>query len=82
MRRPNPTVKKGVKNPSYPVSYLMGRQIGNDAYNYEEKYPEDAIYEETAPNARVWRTYEDESRFTMPTWSKNPGIMLTFYLSS
>ncbi|KAK0455171.1 uncharacterized protein EV420DRAFT_1272951, partial [Desarmillaria tabescens] len=30
--------------------------------NYEEKYPEDAIYEETAPNARVWRTYEDESR--------------------
>ncbi|KAK0224980.1 hypothetical protein EDD85DRAFT_777702, partial [Armillaria nabsnona] len=40
----------------------MGRQIGKDAYNYEEKYPEDAIYEETAPNARVWRTYEDESR--------------------
>ncbi|KAK0185917.1 hypothetical protein F5146DRAFT_1068496 [Armillaria mellea] len=35
---------------------------GNDAYNYEEKYPEDAPYEETAPNARVWRTYEDESR--------------------
>ncbi|SJL04845.1 uncharacterized protein ARMOST_08216 [Armillaria ostoyae] len=35
---------------------------GNDAYNYEEKYPEDAIYEETTPNARVWRTYEDESR--------------------
>ncbi|KAK0239199.1 hypothetical protein EDD85DRAFT_726938, partial [Armillaria nabsnona] len=30
--------------------------------NYEEKYPEDATYEETAPNARVWRTYEDESR--------------------
>ncbi|KAK0442849.1 hypothetical protein EV421DRAFT_1657727, partial [Armillaria borealis] len=30
--------------------------------NYEEKYTEDAIYEETTPNARVWRTYEDESR--------------------
>ncbi|KAK0458627.1 uncharacterized protein EV420DRAFT_1221648, partial [Desarmillaria tabescens] len=30
--------------------------------DYEEKYPEDATYEETAPNARVWRTYEDESR--------------------
>ncbi|KAK0229070.1 hypothetical protein EDD85DRAFT_776321 [Armillaria nabsnona] len=28
----------------------------------EEKYPEDAVYEETSPNARVWRTYEDESR--------------------
>ncbi|PBK83137.1 hypothetical protein ARMGADRAFT_945418 [Armillaria gallica] len=40
----------------------MGCQIGNDAYNYEEKYPEDAIYEETTSNARVWRTYEDESR--------------------
>ncbi|KAK0224985.1 hypothetical protein EDD85DRAFT_777580, partial [Armillaria nabsnona] len=40
----------------------MGCQIGNDAYNYEEKYPEDVIYAETAPNARVWRTYEDESR--------------------
>ncbi len=62
MRRPNLTVKKGVKNPSYSVSYLMGCQIGNDVYNYEEKYPEDAIYAETAPNAKVWRTYEDESR--------------------
>ncbi|PBK83125.1 hypothetical protein ARMGADRAFT_945379, partial [Armillaria gallica] len=40
----------------------MGCQIGNDAYNYEEKYPEDARYEETTSNARVWRTYEDESR--------------------
>ncbi|KAK0462437.1 uncharacterized protein EV420DRAFT_1734782, partial [Desarmillaria tabescens] len=33
-----------------------------DGYNYEEKYPEDPIYEETSPNARVWRTYEDESK--------------------
>ncbi len=40
----------------------MGCQIGNDAYNYEEKYPEDARNEETTSNARVWRTYEDESR--------------------
>ncbi|KAK0474747.1 hypothetical protein IW261DRAFT_1341417, partial [Armillaria novae-zelandiae] len=30
--------------------------------NYEEKYTEDAIYEETTPNVRVWVTYEDESR--------------------
>ncbi|KAK0442855.1 hypothetical protein EV421DRAFT_550850 [Armillaria borealis] len=35
---------------------------GYDTYNYEQKYPEDAIYEETAQTARVWRTYEDESR--------------------
>ncbi|KAK0441436.1 hypothetical protein EV421DRAFT_1711789, partial [Armillaria borealis] len=40
----------------------MGCQIGNDTYNYEEKYPEDAIYEETTSNARVWRVHEDESR--------------------
>ncbi|KAK0492154.1 hypothetical protein EDD18DRAFT_1026800, partial [Armillaria luteobubalina] len=30
--------------------------------DYERKYPEDARYEETAPNARVWRVHEDESR--------------------
>ncbi|KAK0492114.1 hypothetical protein EDD18DRAFT_521337 [Armillaria luteobubalina] len=35
---------------------------GNDTYDYEQKYPEDAPYAETAPNARVWRTHEDESR--------------------
>ncbi|KAK0442863.1 hypothetical protein EV421DRAFT_2056409, partial [Armillaria borealis] len=35
---------------------------GNDSYDYEQKYPEDAPYEEAAPVARVWRTYEDESR--------------------
>ncbi|KAK0196066.1 hypothetical protein F5146DRAFT_1176076, partial [Armillaria mellea] len=34
---------------------------GNDMFNYEDKYPEDPIYHETAPNARVWRTYADES---------------------
>ncbi|KAK0442913.1 hypothetical protein EV421DRAFT_1903881 [Armillaria borealis] len=35
---------------------------GNDSYDYEQKYPEDAPYKEAAPAARVWRTYEDESR--------------------
>ncbi|KAK0215299.1 hypothetical protein EDD85DRAFT_798700 [Armillaria nabsnona] len=38
-----------------------GLKTGNDPFNYEDKYPEDNIYEETAPNARVWRTYLDES---------------------
>ncbi|KAK0228891.1 hypothetical protein IW262DRAFT_1535677, partial [Armillaria fumosa] len=37
---------------------------GNDAFDYEAKYPEDAIYEETAPNARVFRTYNDESQIS------------------
>ncbi|KAK0227832.1 hypothetical protein IW262DRAFT_1531569 [Armillaria fumosa] len=35
---------------------------GNDTYDYEQKYPEDAIYEETTPNARVWRVHEDDSK--------------------
>ncbi|KAK0492164.1 hypothetical protein EDD18DRAFT_1018270, partial [Armillaria luteobubalina] len=30
--------------------------------DYERKYPEDATYEETAPNARVWKVHEDESK--------------------
>ncbi|KAK0459905.1 hypothetical protein IW261DRAFT_1290017, partial [Armillaria novae-zelandiae] len=30
--------------------------------NYEEKYPEDKICAETGPNARVWKTYVDESK--------------------
>ncbi|PBK79082.1 hypothetical protein ARMGADRAFT_874700, partial [Armillaria gallica] len=29
--------------------------------NYEDRFPEDPIYEETAPNARVWRTHQAES---------------------
>ncbi|KAK0185916.1 hypothetical protein F5146DRAFT_161359 [Armillaria mellea] len=56
IKRPNPTAKRGVKNASHSTSYLTGCQIGND------KYPEDAPYEEAAPNARVWKTYEDERR--------------------
>ncbi|KAK0227870.1 hypothetical protein IW262DRAFT_1246611, partial [Armillaria fumosa] len=30
--------------------------------DYEQKYPEDAPFEEATPAARVWKTYEDESR--------------------
>ncbi|KAK0239835.1 hypothetical protein EDD85DRAFT_1021202 [Armillaria nabsnona] len=33
---------------------------GNDPFNYEEKYPEDAYCEELGANARVFRTYLDE----------------------
>ncbi|SJL00658.1 uncharacterized protein ARMOST_03971 [Armillaria ostoyae] len=33
---------------------------GNDPFNYEEKYPEDAYCEELGPNARVFRTHVDE----------------------
>ncbi|KAK0459899.1 hypothetical protein IW261DRAFT_1578227 [Armillaria novae-zelandiae] len=39
-----------------------GLKAGNDPYNCEEKYPEDKIHEETVPDARVWKTYVDESK--------------------
>ncbi len=29
--------------------------------NYEERLPEDPYCQEVAPNARVWRTYEEEA---------------------
>ncbi len=35
--------------------------IGYIPSDYEQKYSEDATYEETGPNARVWRIYLDES---------------------
>ncbi|PBK93096.1 hypothetical protein ARMGADRAFT_1080268 [Armillaria gallica] len=34
---------------------------GNDLPNYEDRFPEDPMYEETAPNARVWRTLQEVS---------------------
>ncbi|PBK64560.1 hypothetical protein ARMSODRAFT_892882, partial [Armillaria solidipes] len=62
IKRSNPTVKKGVKFNSNPFPVVSYEFLGNDSYDYEQKYPEDAPYEEAAPAARVWRTYEDESR--------------------
>ncbi|KAK0471543.1 hypothetical protein IW261DRAFT_1553494 [Armillaria novae-zelandiae] len=35
--------------------------LGNIPSDYEQKYSEDVRYEETGSNARVWRTYLDES---------------------
>ncbi len=35
--------------------------LGNDPSNYEDIFPEDPMYEETMPNARVWRTHQAES---------------------
>ncbi|PBK66355.1 hypothetical protein ARMSODRAFT_890686, partial [Armillaria solidipes] len=62
MKRSNPTVKKGVTTFHNPFPLVSHKFLGNDSYDYEQKYPEDAPFEETAPAARVWRTYEDESR--------------------
>ncbi|KAK0189514.1 hypothetical protein F5146DRAFT_889464, partial [Armillaria mellea] len=50
--------------------------------DYEDKYPEDPIYEETAPTARVWRTYIDESqRFDadrVGDWRETVDVLLVF----
>ncbi len=62
MKRSNPTIKEGVKTTSNHIALISHGFLGNDSYDYEQKYPEDAPFEETAPAARVWRTYNDESR--------------------
>ncbi|KAK0474799.1 hypothetical protein IW261DRAFT_1369119, partial [Armillaria novae-zelandiae] len=49
----------GMKRSNPTVAVMMQ---GNETYDYEQKYPEDAPFEEAAPAARVWKTYEDESR--------------------
>ncbi|KAK0482539.1 hypothetical protein IW261DRAFT_1606383 [Armillaria novae-zelandiae] len=33
----------------------------NNPSNYEDRFSEDPVYEETTPNARVWVTYQTES---------------------
>ena len=50
-----------------PAKHIFGlRQGAGDNYpvfrdDYEARLPEDPYCEETAPNARVWRVYEEET---------------------
>ncbi len=46
----------------YAICYTNDFAAGNDPMDYEQKYKEDPIYKEVDPNARVWRTYLDESQ--------------------
>lgn len=47
--------------PTYHHSSSSPRHlIVIDPFDYKQKYPPDAIYEETGPNARVWRMCLDE----------------------
>ncbi|KAK0211087.1 hypothetical protein DFS33DRAFT_1450817 [Desarmillaria ectypa] len=56
------TRRLGLRSIANNMRYTLGHgETRKDAFDYEAKYPEDAIYEETAPNARVFRTYHDES---------------------
>ncbi len=52
MKRSNPTIKEGVKTTSKHIALVSHAILGNDSYNYEQKYHEDAPFEETAPAAR------------------------------
>lgn len=42
-------------NETFPDHFIVA-----DPFDYEQKYPPDPIYEETGPNARVWRMCLDE----------------------
>ncbi|KAF9019938.1 hypothetical protein BDZ89DRAFT_897316, partial [Hymenopellis radicata] len=50
--------------------------------DYEQKYAEDAPYEEMNPNARVWRTYLDECSAydagMVDTWRDGLDVLLVF----
>ncbi|KAK0197979.1 hypothetical protein F5146DRAFT_1130924 [Armillaria mellea] len=43
-------------------SSSFGSLLPYDPFNYEDKYPEDSIYEAAAPNTRVWRTYVESTK--------------------
>ncbi|KAK0239628.1 hypothetical protein EDD85DRAFT_456855 [Armillaria nabsnona] len=59
---PNPaTSSKAKKTFGMHKAQHNTRRLGNDPSNYEDRFPEDPIYAETAPNARVWRTHQAES---------------------
>ncbi len=59
--------------------YLINLLTRNDAYDYEQKYPEDAIYEETTPNAKVWRRIHDAN---MVEESRDNVDVLLVFVSS
>ncbi|KAF8915696.1 hypothetical protein CPB85DRAFT_398091 [Mucidula mucida] len=65
---PHPQAVDSEPTPSRPVNTAFG--LKQDAQrphktvfkdNYEERFPEDPYCQEVAPNARVWRTYEEEA---------------------
>ncbi|PBK78684.1 hypothetical protein ARMSODRAFT_50511 [Armillaria solidipes] len=57
----NPATSSKAKNTFGMPRPQPNARRGNDPSNYEDIFPEDPIYAETAPNARVWRTHQAES---------------------
>ncbi|KAK0231494.1 hypothetical protein IW262DRAFT_1260748, partial [Armillaria fumosa] len=56
--------------------------LGNDPYDYEQKFPEDKQYEELGPAARVWRTYLEECAASdgemVEGWRDGLDVLLVF----
>ncbi len=48
-------------NSNPPPHTVFGLKQDTQRLRYEERFPEDPCCQETAPNARVWRTYEEEA---------------------
>lgn len=54
----------------------------DSTYDFKQKYPPDAVGEEMAPNARFWRTYNDEAAVSdaevMEQYRDTIDILLVF----
>ncbi|KAK0239607.1 hypothetical protein EDD85DRAFT_787870 [Armillaria nabsnona] len=61
VKHPNPATSSKAKKTFGMHKAPHNARRGNDPSNYEDRFPEDPIYAETAPNARVWRTHQAES---------------------
>ncbi|KAK0441030.1 hypothetical protein EV421DRAFT_2057839, partial [Armillaria borealis] len=61
VKPPNPATSSRAKKAFGMHRAQPTARRGNDPSNYEDRFPEDPIYEETAPSARVWRTHQAES---------------------
>ncbi|KAK0499584.1 hypothetical protein EDD18DRAFT_856379 [Armillaria luteobubalina] len=58
---PNPATSSNAKKTFGMHRAQPTARKGNDPSNYEDRFPEDPMYEETTPNARVWLTHQAES---------------------
>ncbi|SJL00930.1 uncharacterized protein ARMOST_04245 [Armillaria ostoyae] len=61
VKSPNPVTSSKAKKAFGMHRAQPTARRGNDPSNYEDRFPEDPIYAETAPSARVWRTHQAES---------------------
>ncbi|PBK78688.1 hypothetical protein ARMSODRAFT_1011232 [Armillaria solidipes] len=61
VRPVNPATSSKAKNTFGMPRVQPNARRGNDPSNYEDRFPEDPMYEETTTNARVWKTHQAES---------------------